>query len=539
VEIGPGAEIAGYRLEERIGHGGMGVVYRARQLDLDRVVAIKLIQAEHREDKEFTDRFQRESRLAASIDHPNVVPIFQAGESEGTYFIAMRFVAGKDLGQLLRNEGPLAPTRAAGLVADVAAGLDAAHSAGLVHRDVKPANVLLDERDHVYLTDFGLTKQISSQSGLTKTGVWYGALPYTAPEQIESSPLDARTDVYGLGCILFEALTGHLPHERDSEMAVMWAKVHEPPASASEYRPDLPHEFDDVLERALSRDPADRYQSAGDLGRAALAAARGEPATDPERTVARGAAAAPTAPIHPSRRDSGGVVEEQTRALGRDRGGGGNRAALVAIGAIAILAIGVMAAVAISSSGGTKTETIARTVTEEQPAPEVATSNSSETGDSAAASAAGPAETPLEPFEGRLYTAEVPSGWTAESIEKRISSRYESQWRNPQEENTSVLIDSQLHPESTSALEDAETVRAEASQSSGYNEISFAPITLPGLGVEAARWVFEVENDRRVDYFFVVCGDGFAVLGSASPESFGSWAPLFNEVAYSVSPRCE
>ena len=355
MEIGPGAEIAGFRLDERIGHGGMGVVYRARQLDLDRVVALKLIQAEHREDKEFTDRFQRESRLAASIDHPNVVPIFQAGEFDGTYYIAMRFVAGTDLGELLRKRGPLSPTRAAVLVTEIAAGLDAAHAAGLVHRDVKPANVLLDERDHVYLTDFGLTKQISSQSGLTKTGTWYGALPYSAPEQIESKPVDARTDVYGLGCILFEALTGHLPHERDSDMAVMWAKVHEAPTLASKFRPDLPREFDDVLGRALSRDPKDRYQSAGDLGRAALAAAKGEAATEPERTVARGAAATATAPLFTSPTRVGDVREKRTRVLDSGSKEHGNRFALLAVGAIAALAIGALAAVAISSSGGSKT----------------------------------------------------------------------------------------------------------------------------------------------------------------------------------------
>jgi hypothetical protein len=532
VRIVPGAEIAGFRLEDQIGEGGMGVVYRARQLDLDRQVALKVIQADHRQDQEFTDRFQRESRLAASIDHPNVVPIFQAGEADGVYFIAMRYVSGSDLRELLRTEGPLEPERAAGLIADVAAGLDAAHSAGLVHRDVKPANVLLDSRQHVYLTDFGLTKQISSQSQLTRTGVWYGALPYSAPEQIESKPLDARTDVYGLGCVLFEALTGHFPYERDSDMAVMWAKVHEEPASASEYLPHLSAELDEVLSRALARNSENRFQSAGDLGRAAIAAVTGRANTEPERTVARGAAAAGTVPMARHKRSDGSG--DETRVLPVDKSGKRGRNAVIGAALVAALAIGALAAVAISSGGGGDTEvrTLAKTVTESQTVTE-------EAPEPPADSSSVVSSMELEPFEGQLYTAEVPVGWTPETIEERIAGRHESQWRNPNEENTSVLIDSQLHQGTTTALEDAEHVRSQTSQSDGYQEVSFEPTTLAGQGIEAARWVFEVDGDRRVDYFFISCGVGFAVLGSASPSTFGGWAPTFHEVASSVNPKCE
>ena len=225
--LGPGSEIAGFRLEELIGEGGMGVVYRARQLDLNRTVAIKLIRPERSGEREFNIRFQRESELAASIDHPNVIPIFQAGEVRGVAFLAMRFVAGTDLGRQLCDGGALTADHSVELISHVAAALDAARSAGLVHRDVKPANILLDTNDHVYLTDFGLTKRLSSKSAHTRTGMWIGSINYAAPEQIEGTSFDARVDVYSLGCVLCEALTGELPYDRDSDMSLMWAKVHQ------------------------------------------------------------------------------------------------------------------------------------------------------------------------------------------------------------------------------------------------------------------------------------------------------------------------
>ena len=221
-----------------------------------------------------------------------MVPVLGAGEEDGVWYIAMRYVDGSDLGEYLRSrDSALPPADAAKLISQVGDGLDAAHSAGLVHRDVKPANILLDAHLHPYLTDFGLTKEIASQTNATRTGVWLGSVNYAAPEQIESGRVDARTDVYSLGCVLFEALTRRLPYARDSEMAVMYAKVHEPPLLPGQVDPNLPREFDEVIHRSLSRDPDNRYSSAGDLGRAATAAAHGERATGPERTVARGAAA--------------------------------------------------------------------------------------------------------------------------------------------------------------------------------------------------------------------------------------------------------
>src|SRR4051794_275013 len=204
----------------------MGVVYCATQLRLDRPVALKLIAAGHAADGEFRQRFEREARLTASLDHPNVIPVYAAGEEDGRPYLVMRLVRGTDLHALLRREGRLAPGRAAAIVAQVASALDAAHAAGLVHRDVKPANVLLDGDDHVYLTDFGLTRLTSSDTRITETGRWLGTVEYASPEQLRGERCDARSDVYALACVLFTALCGEPPFQRGTVPATMNAVLH-------------------------------------------------------------------------------------------------------------------------------------------------------------------------------------------------------------------------------------------------------------------------------------------------------------------------
>ena len=206
----PGSTFAGYRIEAEAGRGGMGIVYRATQVALGRPVALKLIAADFAGDRSFRERFKREWETAASIDHPNVIPVYEAGEAEEHLFIAMRYVEGLDLANLLAREPEFAPERAVRIIAQVASALDAAHARGLVHRDVKPANVLIGAEEHVYLTDFGLTKH-ASQDALTKTGLFVGSVDYAAPEQIRGEAMDARTDVYSLGCVLYQALTKRLP----------------------------------------------------------------------------------------------------------------------------------------------------------------------------------------------------------------------------------------------------------------------------------------------------------------------------------------
>jgi hypothetical protein len=286
-----GDEFAGHRILGIAGRGGMGVVYRAIQLDLDRPVALKLIAPQLAEDPSFRERFVRESRAAASIDHPNVIPIYYTGEDDGALYIAMRYVEGSDLRTLVRAEHRLEPGRAANIVAQVASALDAAHARGIVHRDVKPANVLLGAGDHAYLTDFGLTKSVASHTGPTQAGGWVGTLGYVAPEQIRGERVDARSDVYALGCVLYHTLTGVPPYQRATDEATLWAHLHDDPPSVTEQGPEVSERFQPVIARALAKDPDDRYQSAGDLGRAALAAAGRAPAPGPERLVAVGEAA--------------------------------------------------------------------------------------------------------------------------------------------------------------------------------------------------------------------------------------------------------
>jgi serine/threonine protein kinase len=315
-----GDHVAGYRIERQLGRGGMGVVYLAEQVRLRRYVALKLIVPELAEDDEFRRRFERESQMAASLDHPNVIPVYEAGESDGALFISMRYVEGYDLRAVIRSAGRIEPARAARLVGQLGDALDAAHARGLVHRDVKPANVLVagelgGASEHAYLTDFGLTKHVSSSSGITHTGQWVGTLDYVAPEQISGGPLDARVDVYSLGCVLFEALTGRVPYPKDSDVAKMFAHMNEPPAPVSALVPSAGWAFDAVVARALAKAPEQRYPSAGDLGRAAVAASAGQQATVPERSVAAGSAAlvtqprAATAPPPPSQQQTGPTAQ--------------------------------------------------------------------------------------------------------------------------------------------------------------------------------------------------------------------------------------
>jgi streptogramin lyase len=284
-----GTEIAGYRIDDVAGRGGMSVVYVAEDLRLGRRVALKILSSQLAEDERFRERFLRESRLAASIDHPNIVPIYDANEDDGTLFIAMRYVEGTDLHSLLRSEGRLEPSRAAGIVTQMAAALDVAHASGLVHRDVKPGNALLTPEDHVYLSDFGLTKRTLSVSGITETGQLIGTIDYVAPEQIRGDAVDARADVYSLGCIVYEVLTGRVPYPRDIELAVLWAHVQEPPPIVTTERPELPEAVDDVVAHAMAGNPDERTPTAGAVAaelRAALGLEEGAPLV--RRRTARG-----------------------------------------------------------------------------------------------------------------------------------------------------------------------------------------------------------------------------------------------------------
>jgi non-specific serine/threonine protein kinase len=279
----PGSVFADYRVEALVGRGGMGVVHRAVEIGLGRPVALKVIAPELAASKTFQERFEREARAAASLDHPNVVPVYAAGEHDGLLFIAMRYVEGVDLRSLLADGRGLEPARAARLVAQLGGALEAAHELGLVHRDVKPANVLVSgsgDAEHAYLTDFGVANRQASNPALTGEGEWVGTLDYVAPEQLRGETVDGRADIYALGCLLYETLTGQVPFPRENDLAKLWAHVSDPAPSALEVAPEAPAALADVAERAMAKAADDRFETAGAMARAALAAV-GEERTRP------------------------------------------------------------------------------------------------------------------------------------------------------------------------------------------------------------------------------------------------------------------
>lgn len=270
-----GTKLGEYRIESLLGRGGMSVVYLAEHVRLKRKAALKLLSPELAEDPTFRARFVSEWERLAQLDHPNIIPVFEAGEADGFLYIAMRYVKSTDLKGLIEREGRLDPERSVSIIAQTASALDAAHQQNLVHRDVKPANILIatgagpEGTDHVYLSDFGLTKHTESQSGLTKTGHFMGTIDYVAPEQISGKGVDGRTDQYALGCVLYQCLTGRVPFPREEDTASLFAHLQDPPPKATEARPDLPPDVDGVIERAMSKQKEERYATCTELARAA------------------------------------------------------------------------------------------------------------------------------------------------------------------------------------------------------------------------------------------------------------------------------
>jgi serine/threonine protein kinase len=309
-----GTQVAGFRIESVLGRGGMSVVYVAEQVRLGRRVALKVLTTELAWDEQFRERFVRESQIAAAIDHPNIIPIYDAGEDDGLLYIAMRFVEGPDLKEVLKR-GLLGVGRTIFLVEQVASALDAAHAHSLVHRDVKPGNILLEETtDHAFLTDFGVAKQTTAR-GLTSTGHFLGTVEYAAPEQIEGGPVDARTDVYALGCVLYECLTSTPPFAHGTEHAVLHAHLVDPPPSVTRVRPELPHAFDGVIATALAKDPDERFHSCGDLVHAARNAASGTARRVESARPAAPTVASPQPPAQPPTTSGSGnstAVDEPT-----------------------------------------------------------------------------------------------------------------------------------------------------------------------------------------------------------------------------------
>jgi hypothetical protein len=355
--LDPGSVFAGYRIEGVLARGGMGVIYRATDPELDRVVALKIIAPEYADDAGAVARFKAETRAAAALEHPNIVPIHRGGESDGVLYLAMRLVPGTNLREQL-DRGRMDLDRVARIVSDVASALDAAHEKGLVHRDVKPGNVLLagdGDREHVYLTDFGLAKRLAAPAELTRAGAVVGTPDYLAPEQIEGRTLDGRADVYALGCVAYEMLTGRVPFGRPTSMATLWAHLTDPPPLPRAERPELVPAFDTVVARATAKDPDERYATAGELAAALRDAVAQQRASAPAPALHDEAAQATrdeTVVTEPARGDPPVRVVPPAAgpAVVRDAGNGSGTRAIIALVAALVAAAAVVAVVLVTSS---------------------------------------------------------------------------------------------------------------------------------------------------------------------------------------------
>jgi Protein kinase domain len=300
-----GTEFAGYRIEGLLGRGGMGVIYRAEHPRLGATIALKVMEPELAMDEVFRERFVREARAAARIRHPNIIPIYDAGEWHGDLYIAMRYIEGDDLRSVLRKDGALPTDQTYVIGLQIASALDAAHRSGLIHRDVKPGNILIeagpdpDSAPIAYLADLGLTKHVDSQSGVTDSGELLGTIDYVAPEQISGLRVDGRADVYSLACVLFECLTGAVPYVRENQAAVLWAHLHDEVPRATTMNPSLPEAVDAALARGMAKSPEDRFSTARELVMALEAPLEAVAAAAPdgvETRPMRGSPSAATAP---------------------------------------------------------------------------------------------------------------------------------------------------------------------------------------------------------------------------------------------------
>jgi hypothetical protein len=529
-------EIPGFEFGELIGHGGMGSVYRARQVDLDRDVAIKVIHPHLAEDLAFRSRFESEMKMASAIDHPNVVSVFEAGESGGELFISMALVPGENLSETIGRGGRLDPVRASSIVSQIASALDAAHEKGIVHRDVKPANVLLDRRvDHAYLTDFGIAKSLEATQAHTATGQAVGAVRYISPEQARNEKLDKRADVYSLGCVLYEALTGELIFGEGSDASILLAKVNgeiDPPTHAVA---GLNPSFDAVIEKALALDPDDRFQSAGELAAAASAASRGEDLTHVLPRTAAGAGRT---------RYLGGfsAPEDATRIQPASKGWRKPWMAPAAVLALALIAAGV--GYGLSQMGGqdgepvvTSNDSSRSTITE--PPAAVAEPPSSTADVQASPDEPEPAfgVLPLTPVAAAGYIARVPGEWYWKTRNDPVSEiRTMNVWEDPADPLIDIQVDNQA-AEGVSPLDSAFLVRDENSSGiDGYSEVSIGPAYLAGR--PAAQWIFDAVEDgqtiRKIDIFFTSCDSDFALIGAAPKAQFADYRQTFKAVASSI-----
>jgi serine/threonine-protein kinase len=552
-----GRRLGSYRIESVIAAGGMGVVYRAHDLRLDRRVALKLLREDLASDEEFRRRFITESRSAAALDHPNILPVFDAGEIDGVLYIASRLVAGLDLRGLLAREGVLGVEAALGLAAQVAAALDAAHEHGLVHRDVKPANVLVvrdqaDRTDHAYLIDFGVTKRRGVEERHTAAGQFVGTPEYVAPEQVSEAPVDGRADVYALACVLYECLVGEPPFPRATTVDVLHAHLHESPPRASRARTGLPPALDEALLRGMAKNPNRRPQTA----RALIAAARA--AADGGAAVPRAPREAPTA-VHP-----GAPAPFAAPAPARR-----SRLALIGVATAVIVAAGAAAGAVVALSGAsdpnasrraaTSTAPVTTTaphddrldpVAQAAPAPaapattQTAPATATQPTATPAAPATGdaaPVATVLTPFAAKGYDIELPEGWDPVLQDRAQPSpagitRRRIEQRSPAGD-VRLLVDHLTGFDTPADENRAALDKAYAEKMAGYRLIGMDELDLPAT--TGYRWQFShIEKGRRVrkvNILFDLDGESFAVETVGDAVAYDRLSAIAQQVAETVS----
>jgi len=501
----------------------MGIVYEATQLTLGRRVAVKVISPQLAHDEEFRERFTREARVAASVHHPNIVDVYDYGEQDDVLYLVMRYVDGTDLRTLMRGGVRLEPGRAVATTGQVAAALDAAHGAGLIHRDVTPSNILLSgdgAGEQAALTDFGLVKHLDT-AGATRTGGWLGTLAFVAPEALRDDAVDGRADVYALGCVLYRMLTGTAPFNRESDAATITAHLHDPPPRPSQAG-GVPPALDDVIARALAKDPQARYPTAGALAadaRAALTAPSGVlganavPVPAPTSTPFAEDAATAVAGEHTRMmppRPPAGAAPAPTRVASRRR-----RPRPLAIAALAGLALVAGVGIGVAADRALRDDPAPRT--QRGPVPRA------------------PAPVALKPYSTPGYRAQVPRGWKllADDVDRGDFS--ESRWRAPAPYHALLVITyrrgSQASPQGI-----AESARGRIASQRTYSELAFGAIDLNAH--TAWRWAYGVDGQARLSWYMNPCGTSVAVYGATKPSELLRWSPTLRAVTASVQPTC-
>ncbi|MCD6727865.1 MAG: serine/threonine protein kinase [Solirubrobacteraceae bacterium] len=528
---GVGDVLGGCRLERLAGRGGMGVVYEATQLALGRRVAVKVISPALAHDSEFRERFSREARLAASLHHPGIVDVHDAGEQDGVLYLVMRYVEGTDLRSVLREEQRLPERRAVRIAAQVASALDAAHAAGIVHRDVTPSNVLLSGEgagERALLTDFGLVKHLET-TGATRSGQWLGTAAFVSPEALRGEPLDGRADVYALGCVLHRMLTGEVPFPRESDAATIAAHLHDPAPSPSRLV-DVDPAFDDVVARALAKEPGERFASAGELAAAAQAALDGH-ATAAEAEAAGSLARTPVAPAttESTRRMTPAAqppVNSSPGARRRPRSdaprtappwlarGSSRRASLIVLASLLALAVAASAGAALDRvlrDDASPRRSVRRAI------PRV------------------PAPVTLTSYATAAYAAQVPAGWRPVADDVDRGDFNESRWRAPEPSRAELVI-AYRAGSTASPGGIAEAARGRQAADPTYSELAFGPIELGGA--EAYRWAYGIAGQARVSWYLNRCATSIAVYGATRPAEILRWMPTYRAVAASLEPVC-